>query len=196
TVVIAPMFPLGRQALEQAPGWARLRDYLATQGWSVSSITASLEGWQFRSIAWPWGVEQFFYETLCSPLAYLPATGLLCAVDVEDNSLTLSQLSLPDTMLLGETTVPLPEAHLLADTALAQQLQDRTDVALRRYDTPETARSAIVLRPHGTPQFFGGLDRFIAQVRQWQAAGLCILVLCHSYTEIRTLLAPFECAVL
>src|SRR5262249_13334971 len=42
-----------------------------------------------------------------------------------------------------------------------------------------------VFRPHGTPQFFGGLERFITQIRQWQAADLCIVVLCHSALEVR-----------
>src|ERR671923_561301 len=74
TVVIAPMFPLGRQALEQASGWTRLRDHVALQGWSEASITASLDRWQEQlPSAWPWGMATFFYGTLCSPLAYLPA---------------------------------------------------------------------------------------------------------------------------
>src|SRR5207249_4138214 len=59
TVVIAPVFPLGRQPLEQAHGWARLRDYLATQGWPEATITATLEGWQQFPSVWPRGVEQF-----------------------------------------------------------------------------------------------------------------------------------------
>ena len=192
TVVIAPMFPLGRQPLEQAHGWARLRDYLATQGWPESAITATLEGWQQFPSVWPWGVEQFFYGALCNPMTYLPATGLLCAVDVEGISLTLSQLPPPDAMLLGETVVPLPETCLMADAALAQQLQDCIDVAMMRYDTPDTAHPVTVLRPHGVPQFFGGLDRFITQVRQWQATGLCILVLCHSALEVRRMQALLE----
>jgi transcription-repair coupling factor (superfamily II helicase) len=190
--VIAPMFPLSRQALEQAQGWSRLRDYVALQGWAASTITATLEGWQQLPSVWPWGVEQFFYEALCNPLAYLPATGLLCAVDVEAISLTLSQSPPPDAMLLGETAVPLPETHLTADITLAQQLQDHTAIAMRRYDTPDTAHPATVLRPHGTPQFFGGLERFITQVRQWQAAGLCILVLCHTALEMRRMQALLE----
>ncbi|HSX82023.1 MAG TPA: DEAD/DEAH box helicase, partial [Candidatus Saccharimonadia bacterium] len=119
------------------------------------------------------------------PLAYLPATGLLCGVDVEELSLTLAQLPPPDPMRLGETTVALPEAHLLDHTAIIQPLQDRLDVAMMRYDTPDTTRTATVFRPHGTPQFFGGLERFIIQIQQWQAADLCIVVLCHSALEVR-----------
>src|SRR5262249_30865137 len=119
------------------------------------------------------------------PLAYLPATGLLCGVDVEELYLTLAQLPPPDPMCLGETTVAQPEAHLLAPTTIIQQLHDRIDVALVRYDTPDTARTATDLRPHGTPQFFGGLDRFITQLQQWQAAALCVVVLCHSALEVR-----------
>ena len=88
-------------------------------------------------------------------------------------------------MRLDEMTVALPEAHVLTNTALTQQLQDRIDVAMLRYDTPDPARTATVFQPHGTPQFFGGLERFIAQIRQWQAAELCILVLCHSALEVR-----------
>lgn len=192
TVVIAPMFPLGRQPVEQAQGWTRLRDYLATQGWSESTITTTLAGWQQLPSVWPWGMEHFFYASLCNPLAYLPATGLLCAVDVEDISLTLAQLPPPDTMLLGETAVPLPTTHLTADVALVQHVQDHTAVAMRRYDTPDTAPATTVLRPHGAPQFFGGLERFITQVCQWQAAGLCILVLCHSALEVRRMQALLE----
>jgi len=95
-------------------------------------------------------------------------------------------------MLLGDTAVPLPATHLMAAAALAQQLQDHTDVAIRRYDAPETAPAATVLRPHGAPQFFGGLERFITQVHQWQATGLCILVLCHSALEVRRMQALLE----
>src|SRR5262245_6574064 len=192
TIVIAPMFPLGRQPLEQGQGGARLRDYLAKQGWPESTITATLEGWQQFPSVWPWGVEQFFYGALCDPMTYLPATGLLCAVDVEDMSLTLSQFPPPDAMLLGETVVPLPKTHMMADAALVLQLQDRIDVAMMRYNTPDTAHPVTVLRSHGVPQFFGGLDRFITQVRQWQAAGLCILVLCHSALEVRRMHALLE----
>src|SRR4029453_3714576 len=83
TVVIAPVFPLGRQQEQRQAGVTRLRAYLATQGWSEASITASLDRWQEQlSSTWPWGIATFFYDTLCSPLAYLPATGLLCGVDV------------------------------------------------------------------------------------------------------------------
>ena len=186
TVVIAPVFPLGRQQEQRQDGVTRLRAYLATQGWSEASITASLDRWQEQlPSAWPWGIATFFYDTLCSPLAYLPATGLLCGVDVEELYLTLAQLPSPDPMHLGETTVALPEAHLLDHTAIIQQLQDRIDVAMVRYDTPDTTRTATVFRPHGTPQFFGGLERFITQIRQWQDAALCIVVLCHSALEVR-----------
>jgi transcription-repair coupling factor (superfamily II helicase) len=59
------------------------------------------------------------------------------------------------------------------------------DVAMVRYDTTDTTRTATVFRPHGTPQFFGGLERFITQIRQWQEAALCIVVLCHSTLEVR-----------
>ena len=119
TVVIAPVFPLGRQQGQPQDGVTRLRAHLAKQGWSEASITASLDHWQEQLPgAWPWGVATFFYETLCSPLAYLPATGLLCGVDVEELYLTLAQLPPPDSMRLGETTVALPEAHLLDHTAI------------------------------------------------------------------------------
>ena len=185
-VVIAPVFPLSRQQGQRLEGTTRLCAYLATQGWSEASITASLERWQEQSPAsWPWGVAPFFYETLCAPLAYLPATGLLCGVDVEELSLTLAQLPPPDPMRLGETTVALPEDHLLPHTAIMPHLQDRLDVAMRRYDTPDTVHTATLFRPQGTPQFFGGLERFIAQVRQWQDAAWCIVVLCHSALEVR-----------
>ena len=186
TVVIAPVFPLGRQQGQRQDSVTRLRAHLATHGWSEASITARFDRWQEQlPSAWPWGIATFFYDTLCSPLAYLPVTGLLCGVDVEELSLTFAQLPPPDPMRLGETTVALPEAHLLAHTAIIQQLQDRIDVAMVRYDTPDTTHTATVFRPHGTPQFFGGLERFIAQIRQWQDAALCIVVLCHSALEVR-----------
>src|SRR4030095_11509691 len=161
TVVIAPVFPLGRQQGQRQAGVTRLRAHLATQGWSEASITASLDRWQEQwPSAWPWGLATFFYDALCSPLAYLPATGLLCGVDVEELYLTLAQLPPADSLHLGETTVALPEPHLLAHTAILQQLQDRIDVAMVRYETPDTTRTATVFRPHGTPQFFGVLDSF------------------------------------
>src|SRR5712691_7987612 len=186
TVVIAPVFPLGRQQGQRQDSVTRLRAHLATHGWSEASITARFDRWQEQlPSAWPWGIATFFYDTLCSPLAYLPVTGLLCGVDVEELSLTFAQLPPPDPMRLGETIVALPEAHLLAHTAIIQQLQDRIDVAMVRYDTPDTTHTATVFRPHGTPQFFGGLERFIAQIRQWQDAALCIVVLCHSALEVR-----------
>jgi len=186
TVVIAPVFPLGRQQVQHTDGVTRLRAHFATQGWSEAAITARLERWQEQlPSAWPWGVGTFFYEDLSTPLAYVPATGLLCGVDVEELYLTSAQLPPPDPMHLDETAVALPAAHVLADTVLTQQLQEHIDVAMLRYDTPGTARAATVFRPHGTPQFFGGLERFITQIRQWQAAELCILVLCHSALEVR-----------
>src|SRR5262249_43596646 len=90
TVVMAPVFPLGRRQGQHPEGTARLRAHLATQGWSAAAITASLARWQEQlPSAWPWGVAPFFPETLDSPLAYVPATGLLCGVDVEELSLTL-----------------------------------------------------------------------------------------------------------
>ena len=192
TVVIAPVFPLSRQQGQRLEGTTRLRAYLATQGWSEATITASLERWQEQPPGtWPWGVARFFYETLCPPLAYLPATGLLCGVDVEELSLTLAQLPPPDPMRLGETTVALPEDHLLPYPAILQHLQDRFDVVMRRYDTPDTAHTATLFRPQGAPQFFGGLERFIAQVRQWQDAALCVVVLCHSALEVRRMQTLF-----
>jgi transcription-repair coupling factor (superfamily II helicase) len=186
TVVIAPVFPLGRQQGQREDGVIRLRTHLTTQGWSEASITASLDRWQEQlPSAWPWGMATFFYETLTSPLTYLPATALLCGVDVEELSLMLAQLPPPDPLRLGETTVTLPEAHLLDYTTIIQQVQERIDVALVRYDTPDTAQQTTVCRPQGTPQFFGGLERFITQIQQWQAAGLCIVILCHSALEVR-----------
>src|SRR5438128_4806183 len=147
TVVIAPVFPLGRQQGQRQDGMTRLRAHLAAQGWSEASIAATLERWQEQlPSAWPWVMATFFYDTLCSPRAYLPATGLLCGVDVEELYLTLAQLPPPDSMRLDEMTVALPEAHVLTNTALTQQLQDRIDVAMLRYDTPDTARTTTVFR--------------------------------------------------
>src|SRR5262249_38194013 len=153
TVIIAPVFPLGRQQGQRQDGVTHLRAHLTTQGWSEASITASLDRWQEQlPSAWPWGIATFFYDTLYSPLAYLLATALLCGVDVEELHLTLAHLPPADTMRLGETTVVLPELHLLAHTAILQQLQDRIDVAMVRYETSDTTRTATVFRPHGTPQ--------------------------------------------
>lgn len=196
SVLIAPLFPLSRRQWEHPHGWARLRQYLATQGWPESAITAHLNGWQQQlPSAWPWGVEGFFDDALGSPLDYLPATALLCGVHVEDILLTLSQLSPADAMVLDGTMVPLPAEHLRDATVLAQQVQERLDVALRRYDELGTGRQPPGLRPLGVPQFFGSVERCIAQIRQWQAAGLCILVLCHSASEMRRmqeLLASYD----
>ena len=46
TVLIAPMFPLGRQQAQYADGWSRLHAHFVTHGWSEATITAHLKCWQ------------------------------------------------------------------------------------------------------------------------------------------------------
>jgi transcription-repair coupling factor (superfamily II helicase) len=186
--LVAPMHPLYRQNPEFAAGFARLRVWLQQQDWSAARLQASIERWEYQlPAAWPWGLEGFFYATLQSPLAYLPTTGMLCCVDAEDVFLTLQQLPPPAALLLGEEPVPLPPTHLLDPGILAQQLQQRLNLALVQYDQPVATSVVQTLRVRGAPQFFGMFDRFIAQLRTWQAEGLCVLVLCHFALEVQRL---------
>lgn len=187
TALIAPMQPLSRAQRDAPEAWERVRQYLQGQGWRDTLITASVERWRHQPPgAWPWGLAPFFYHTGESPFAYLPDTGLLCCVDTEDVYLTLRQLPPPEPLHFGEDASPWPEAHLLAPCELAQQLQQRLDIALRRYDTLAETTSATV-QVQGVPQFFGALERFITHVRQWQAEAWGICILCHSPHEVRRL---------
>lgn len=186
TVVIAPVCPLGRQQAQEPTAWARVHAHCLAQGYAAATITASCARWQEQlPSAWPWGLSTFFYDTVCSPLAYLPATARLCAVDYDILQATCAALPPPEPLALGEMAVPLPTSHALDNATLAAQVQARLDVALLRYDTPGPTRAATMFHPRGTPQFFGAIDRFIAQLQEWQEAQLCVLVLCHSPLEVR-----------
>lgn len=188
TVVIAPMFPFGRRHLEQRDVCSRLQNFLAAHGWIAPAVASLLEAWQEQPPdTLPWGIDSLVYETLASPLAYLPESGLLCGIDVEDIHLAWQQMPPPEALVLGDSAVPLPEAQWYTDTTLTTQLQERMDVALRRYTTPGVADTMTVFHPHGAPQFFGGLERFLTQARQWQQEGLCLLILCHTALEVRRL---------
>ena len=74
TVVIAPVFPLGRQQGQRQDGVTRLRAHLATQRWSEASITRAfrpLAGAVAQCLAL--GPSDIFYDPLCS-LACLSAS--------------------------------------------------------------------------------------------------------------------------
>lgn len=192
-VLIAPMFPLSRRHLEQPAARARLHAHLAAHRWTETAIANSLAGWQEQMPgAWPLGVEALLYETVSSPLDYVPEAGVLCGVDVEDLYFALQHLPAPEDLPLGEPPVPLPAAHYASASTLLPSLQERMDVVLLRYTTPSTASTTTVLHPHGAPQFFGALERFLTQVQQWQAAGWCLLMLCHSALEVRRLQGWFS----
>ncbi|HEY7491907.1 MAG TPA: DEAD/DEAH box helicase, partial [Candidatus Tectomicrobia bacterium] len=194
--LVAPMHPLHRRSPDFPAGVARLREWLQQQGWGEAQVSAHLEYWENQPpAAWPWGLEGFFYDTLQSPLAYLPASSLLCGVDAEDIFLTLQQLPPADAMQLGEDVVPLPEAHVLDPGALAQQIHSRTHVALVQYGTPSGTDAVQGLQVRGAPQFFGVLERFITQVRQWLAEGYGLFLLCRFPLEaqrMQDLLAEYE----
>jgi transcription-repair coupling factor (superfamily II helicase) len=196
SITIAPMHPLHRRCFKHSTGETRLREHLQAHGWSPALIAAHLERWHAQHpAAWPWGLEAFFYEMVQSPLTYLPASGLLCCVDAEDISLVLQQSRPATPMQLGEETVPLPQDYLIPPDELDRQLQERMHVAFLQYDAPGAKHAALTFQARGAPQFFGVLDRFIAQVRQWQAQGFCLLILCHfplGAQRMRDLLAEYE----
>ncbi len=188
-VVIAPVHPLGRQP-QDTVGFIRLQAHLRAHDWSEPRIAASMAHWHMQSPSeWPWGVEAFFYENVQSPLAYLPVTGCLCCIDTEDIDAFLQQWPIPEALRVGEAAAPLPATHLIAPDALAQQLRQQTAVSLLRYEPPAASPPATLLRSRGAPQFFGVLDRCIAQLQQWQAEGLCMLILCRFPLEVQRMQA-------
>jgi transcription-repair coupling factor (superfamily II helicase) len=183
---IAPVSPLHKRTLDFPAGFARLRAWLIEHGWSERQVETHVEYWDAQApAAWPWSLEGFFYPTLQQVLDYLPETGLLCCVDMEDVFVTLQQLPPPAPVQIGAQVFPLPLSHLHALETTAQQLQNRLDVALVQYDSPATSAARRVLQTRGTPQFFGGLDRFITQVRQWLAEQLCVVILCRLPLEVQ-----------
>ncbi|MGQ4807936.1 Transcription-repair-coupling factor [Candidatus Entotheonellaceae bacterium PAL068K] len=187
-ITIAPVHPLSRRRFDSATSAAGLRQHLRAQGWSPARIATYLEHWQAQHpAAWPWGLEAFFYETVRSPLAYLPEGGILCCVDAEDVSLTLQQLAVAVTMQLGNDAVPLPQDYCLAPDVLDQRLRQRTQMALVQYEASLPSTTTTILRTRGAPQFFGGIERFITQVRQWQTEGFCLLFLCRFALEAQRL---------
>jgi transcription-repair coupling factor (superfamily II helicase) len=195
-VTIAPMHPLSRRSLEHPARVTHLRQHLQAHGWSPTLVTAYLERLATQPpAAWPWGLEAFFFDMVQSPLAYLPAIGLLCCVDAEDVALRLRQLPWTATMQLGTETVPLPRQYLIAPDVVERQVQERTQVALIQYETPGATPTVSAFHTRGAPQFFGALDRFVAQVRQWQAEDFCILILCRFPLEtqrLQDLLAAYD----
>ncbi|MGE3537481.1 MAG: transcription-repair coupling factor [Candidatus Tectimicrobiota bacterium] len=185
TVLITPMFPLSRRHLDHPALRQRLLDSVVEQDGAAAAITAALARWHEQApVTWPWWLELFGTATTWSPYAYLPDTGLLCGVDVEDIQIALQQLAEPAPLRLEDTSLTLPATHWLPAAQLAAQLQERMDVALQRYTTPGVD-TATVLHLQGAPQFFGGLERFLSQLQQWQAAGLCLWLLCHTPLEVR-----------
>jgi transcription-repair coupling factor (superfamily II helicase) len=194
-VLIAPMHVLGRQSYEAA-GFTQLQAYLQAQGWSPSLIAAAIERWSQQSPAlWPWGVETFFYETVQSPLTYLPPTGLLCCVDVEEVQIRLQHLSPPAPIQIGEATASLPSDALIAPEDIEQALQERADITFFLYDPPAPVTPVTMLHARAAPQFFGVLDHLVTQLRRWQAEGWCTLILCRFPLEVRRmqeLLAAYD----
>lgn len=196
STVLAPMLPSSRHATEQPAGFAPLHAYLQAQGWGDAAITASVEALRRQApSAWPWGIDRFVSGALESPLAYLPETALLCCLDEEDVAVVLAHLPPPEPLQLGEQALPLPSEHYLSDTEVSRQLRERTDIVCTRYGAPPTSPTVVDLHLQGTPQFFGVIERFIAQMQQWQADAWCILILCHSAMEVQrfqALLATYQ----
>ncbi len=200
-IVIAPVHPLGWQPRE-AVGFDALRRHLLSQDWSESLVANGIERWASQSPAeWPWGVDMFFDSTLTSPLAYCPARGYVCVVDVETLETTLKHaLPLPDAIAISEARAELPPACLLDAGDLDEQLRAQTAIALHQHALPPTRQEAADapltdLPSRGVPQFFGVLEQFITQLQQWRAEGYCVLILCRFALEVQrmqTMLASYE----
>jgi transcription-repair coupling factor (superfamily II helicase) len=195
-VTVAPMHPLSPNCLERPDSIERLRTYLHAHGCSAEQSAAYLEALRrHHPAAWPWGAEGFFYDTVQSPLGYLPASALLCCVDMEDTLLTLHQTSEGYELEVGGTSVPLPPDHFIPASEVARQVRMRTHLAFMQYDPPPETPAVRTLQTRSAPQFFGGLDRFIGRLRQWQADGYCVLILCRFALEaqrIQELLAAYD----
>ncbi len=205
-IVIAPVHPLGWQG-RQAKGFDELRRHLLAQEWNESLVANGIERWATQSPAqWPSGVDTFFYPPQASPLAYVPDAAYICCVDAEDLQITLQNLPLPDPIAVGEATAVLPATHVLDPADLAEQLRLQTAIVLKQHlnppeatdeagATPEAEGQLAALTSRGAPPFFGVLDRFIQQLRQWQSEGYCILILCRFALEVQrmqTMLASYE----
>ena len=197
-VVIAPVHPLSRETVMQRTeaeggGLESLRAHLLGHGWNEALVAHSLERWGVQSPAeWPWGMDAFYYKTLVSPLAYLPETGLLCSVDTEDIRIVLKQLPESDQLCVGESTAPLPERHVFSPEGLVEQLEEQVAISFMQYETTAVEATPTVFRARGAPAFLGMLDRFIEQLRQWQAEGFCIVILCRFPLEVKRVQAMLE----
>ncbi|GIX46605.1 MAG: hypothetical protein KatS3mg131_0816 [Candidatus Tectimicrobiota bacterium] len=193
--VLVPLHPLAPEQVSAASSAARLRAHLLAHGWPEATANAALEHWQHQSpCAWPWGLELFFCDMPISPLSYLPNSGILCCVDAEDLALVLQQPPAAP-LVIGETQLPRPAAHLISPPALLAQLQQRADVLLRQYAPASPAASLLSLHLRGVPQFFGQLERFVTQLRRWQAEGYRVLILCRFPLEVQRMhefLATYE----
>ncbi len=193
---VAPVSPLHRRILDFPAGFARLRTRLVGHGWSDTQVSTYVEYWDNQTpAAWPWGLEGFFYDRLQSVLAYLPETGLLCCVDMEDVCITSRHLPPPALLQVGDHAIPLPLTHLLDPETVLQQLQARLNVALVQYDEPSTRPARQMVHVRGVSQFFGVLERFVAQVREWLAERWCVLMLCRFPLEaqrMQDLLAEYD----
>jgi transcription-repair coupling factor (superfamily II helicase) len=185
-VTIAPMHPLSSRCLERPDAVERLRTHLRAHGCSPEQSAAYLEALQrHHPAAWPWGAEAFCYDTVQSPLGYLPASALVCCVDMEDVVLTLQQATEGYELEIGETSVPLPSGHLIPASEVACQVRTRTHLAFMQYDSPSEASAVCTWQTRSAPQFFGGLERFISRLQQWQADGYCVLILCRFVPEVQ-----------
>ena len=194
---IAPVRGLPALQRHDPQSRQRLQAYLHRQGWTEAAIALHLEHMHHQPVyAWPWGSEAFVYhEQLVSPLAYCPASGLLCCVDAEDIYTTVRNLPLPGTIPFGEGTIAVPEELLVSPAELEQSLQHRSRVVFVQHDAPHNPQPVHALRAAGAPQFFGSVERCIAQLRQWQQEGLCTVVLCRLPLEaqrFQDLLATYD----
>jgi transcription-repair coupling factor (superfamily II helicase) len=189
-ILIAPVHPLSWQPRD-TEGFEVLGHYLLSQAWSESLVANGIERWASQSPAqWPWGIDTFFYQTLSTPLAYLPAASYLCCVDAEEIDIMLQHLPPPDLITIGEARAALPASSLLNEDELAAQLREKTAIVLKQHALLPTIHEAeatplTVLPSRRTPQFFGVLERLITQLQQWQAEGYCTLILCRFALEVQ-----------
>lgn len=196
TALIAPLHPLSRQQIDTATGWFRIQQHLQQQGWDDNQIATYCERWRQQSPSlWPWGLETFFFQETSDLLAYMPPNALLCGVDSEEILLAFQQAPSAVPMFLGTAIVSLPVTHMFPPSEVIERFQTRVDIALQRYDHDTPLTPTMTMHISGTPQFVGALERCVTQLRQWQSAGWCVLVLCRYRLEVERLkeiLATYE----
>ena len=194
-IVIDPMHPLGRQVSDHS-GFVRLQDYLRQQNWSQTLVHSGMARWPLQPpVAWPWGLDTFFYDRPQNLLDYIPETGLLCRVHAHEVSAVLRQRAASDEIGVGEVRAPLPETHLVDPEVIINRLDMHTDVELTTYESPESSTPVTTLRSRGVPQFFGMLDQVVEQIKKWQGEGFCTLILCRfalGAQRVQSILATYD----